>query len=180
VNALNGQWIFVRFWSSACICGAGWAFGERELHPRQEWEQSMTLKMLAVSAAAIAALAGGAAHAQSYYGPTPPYGSGAPAGAYGYAGSAGDACGFTLAGVHAGFTVLGIDVDGGARARIGGECGGGYTGAAYAPPPSYPAPYQDTGYYNEPPYPATPTYPQPAYGYGPSCGCQGVMGYRPY
>jgi hypothetical protein len=141
----------------------------------------MTFKMLAVTAAAITALAGGAAHAQSYYGPTPPYGSGAyGSGAYGYAGSAGDTCGFTLAGVHAGFTVLGIDVDGGARARIGGECGGGYSGAAYAPPPSYPAPYQDSGYYNQPAYPAPPMYQQPAYGYAPPCGCQGALGYRPY
>ena len=142
----------------------------------------MSLKMLAVAAAAISALAANAAHAQSYYGPTPPYGSGA----YGYAGSSGDACGFTLAGVHAGFTVLGIDVDGGARARVGWGCGGGDSGAAYAPPPSYPAPYQDTGYYNQPAYPAPVAYPappmyqQPAYGYAPPCGCQGAMAYQPY
>jgi len=127
----------------------------------------MIVKMLAASAA-LSLLALGSAHAQDYG--APPYGSGA----YGYAGFNGGGCdGFTIAGAHAGVTVLGIDIGGGARARIGGDCHG--YGAGYAPPPpppEYPGPYMNGGYYNQEPayaapvaYPAAPVYAAPAYGY---------------
>ena len=106
----------------------------------------MTVRILGF-AAAIAVLAAGVAHAQAYDG-TPPYASG------GYAGySGGDCDGFTIAGAHAGVTLLGISVGGGARARIGGDCRGG--GAAYAPPQAYQGGgyqggYQDAGYQPQP------------------------------
>jgi hypothetical protein len=166
------------------------------------WERTMQSKILSL-AAAIALLAGGAAHAQAYDG-TPPY----AAGGYGGYGDGGDCQGFTIAGVHAGVTVLGVNVGAGGRARIGGDCRGG--GQAYAPQPAYQGGgyqgagygyqqqgYQDQGggYYGQPQY-AQPIYAQPqyapayaapaAYGYGQQvyaqpapCGCGQAYGYAP-
>jgi hypothetical protein len=144
------------------------------------------MKFVMLAAAALS-VAGGAAHAQDYG--RPPYASNA------YAGYDGGGCGgFTIVGVHAGVTVLGIDVGAGGRARIGGDCRSGYTGgAAYAPAPvyqgqgysgqgyqaqgyqTYPVQgYGDQGgYYNEPAYAAPASYPmsvypqQLGYGYAP-------------
>jgi hypothetical protein len=161
------------------------------------WERMMTLKILA-AAAALTMLAAGAAHAGDYG--RPPYASGA----YGYAGYDGGGCGgFTLAGAHAGVTVLGINVGARAQARIGGGCEGGSGGAAYAAPqpayqdPAYQGPSQGSGgYYGQPVYQpayaapaaypapayAPQAYPQPPYGYAPQpCGCAPAYGYaRPY
>ena len=149
----------------------------------------MTLKLLAAGAA-LSMLALGSAHAQDYG--TPPYGSGA----YGYAGYGGGGCeGFTLAGAHAGVTLLGFNLGAGARFGFDGGCGGGYAPAAA---PAYPAGnYVNGGYYNQqeayPPayaapaaYPAPPvvyavptyTYAQPVY--AQPCGCQGYPAYQGY
>jgi hypothetical protein len=144
---------------------------------------------LAVSGCVLAA---GAAHAGEYG--APPYSVG------GYAGYDGGGCeGFTLAGANAGVTVLGISVGGGASARIGGGCGGGYQGAAYASAPVYQGGYPQGGSYGPPAYaqpvyapvayPSQPAYapppygyPQPGYGYGQRCGCQSQPPavYQPY
>ena len=150
-----------------------------------------------IGAAALALLAAGSASAQGYYdhGPRPPYGTGAYVGVGG-----GDAdCNFTLAGAHAGVTLLGINLGGGARLSVPGGCGGDYGGqVAYsAPPPQPPQPYyaaQPYGYQQpvyQPPaygyqagyqggYAAPVAYPAPTYSY-PSqpCGCQPVV-YQPY
>ena len=156
----------------------------------------MKIKILALAAAATV-LAAGAAHAQDYG--APPYASGG----YGYANyNGGDCEGFTIAGAHAGVTVLGINIGGGARARIGDDCGG-YHGGGYAPQPQpvyqgyqdqgYQPQYVNGGYYNAPSYAqpaaypyqpayAQPVYAQPSYGYAPQpCGCQAQYGYaQPY
>jgi hypothetical protein len=143
----------------------------------------MIIKILA-AAAALTMLAAGAAKAQDYG--TPPYGSSA------YVYNGGSCGGFTIAGGYAGVTLLGIDFGVSGRARINGDCGGGYSGAAYAPPPPYQAPaypqpvYQSQGYqggYAPAAYaPPSYGYPQPAYGYGQPCGCQGqpLAVYQPY
>ena len=156
----------------------------------------MILKILAASAA-LSLLAAGAAQAQDYG--TPPYGSGA----YGYAGYGGNGCeGFTIAGAHAGVTLLGFNLGGGARLGFdGGGCGGG--GYAPAAGPAYPrGDYVNGGYYNQqdayPPqayaapvaYAAPPvvyapayTYSQPVYAapsYVQPCGCQGYPAYQGY
>ena len=146
----------------------------------------MNTKILAF-AAAMTMLAGAAsaAQAQSYDG-TPPYASGG----YGYGG--GDCEGFTIAGVHAGVTVLGVNVGAGGRARIGGDCRGG--GGGYAPAPVYQGGayqgagygyqqqgYQDQGggYYGQPQY-AQPQYAQPQYAqpqYAPAYAAPAAYGY---
>ncbi len=152
----------------------------------------MSVKCLA-AAAAISMLAAGAAHAGDYGG-TPPYESAA----YGYAGYDSGCGGFTLAGVRAGVTVLGVNLGAGVRASLGGGCGrhidGG--GAVYASPApvyqqGYPGPGYGGGFGQAYPSPAAfpapgyaqPGYPQPGYGYAPQpCGCQGQgYGYpQPY
>ncbi len=146
------------------------------------------LKML-LAASALSVLWAGAAGAQGYYGgpPAPPYSVGGYGGGYG-----GGGCRFTIAGVHAGVTVLGIDVGGRVGASVPTDCGGdqgpvqpGPVAYAqpyaqpYGPPPQpYGAaqPYGYQGGYAQPvAYPA----PQP-YGYPPQpCGCQPVA-YQPY
>jgi hypothetical protein len=151
----------------------------------------MTIKIL-VAVAVLAMLGAGAAKAQDYG--TPPYGSSA------YVYNGGSCGGFTIAGGYAGVTLLGIDFGVSGRARVNGDCGGGDSGAAYAPPPPYQAPayaqpvYQSQGYasqggYGAPGYapaayapPPSYGYPQPAYGYGQPCGCQGQspVAYQPY
>ena len=140
----------------------------------------MTIKILA-AAAALTMLAAGAAHAQDYG--TPPYGSSA------YVYNGGSCGGFTIAGGYAGVTLLGIDFGVSGRARVNGDCGGGYSGAAYAPPlPYQPQPYPQPVYqsqgYAPVAYAPQPSYgyPQPAYGYGQPCGCGGQppVVYQPY
>ena len=134
----------------------------------------MLRTVLAGALASGALLAGGGAHAQGYgygvgggvgygYG----YDSGTPAyagGGYGYAPYR--PRGFTLAGVRAGVTVLGVDIDGSAKLTIGAhDWGHGGYARSYAPPPP-PQPYY------EPSYPQPVAYPQPTYAlptYG--CGC---------
>jgi len=147
-----------------------------------------------IGAAALALLAAGSASAQGYYdhGPRPPYGTGAYVGVGG-----GDAdCNFTLAGAHAGVTLLGINLGGGARLSVPGGCGGDYGGqVAYSAPPAQPyyqqPAYQPPGYGYQGAYQAgygyqggyaapVVAYPAPVYAY-PSqpCGCQPVA-YQPY
>jgi hypothetical protein len=154
-------------------------------------------KILA-GASTLALLLSGAAQAQEYYGPppAPPYSAGG-----GYA-AAGD-CRFTLAGVHAGVTLLGVEVGGGVRASLPADCpqeasyGGEPVGAvqpygvqpsAYGYQGGYPPPQ---GYYPQPaaypqpvaypaPY-ASPSYAPAPYGYAPPpCGCQASVVYQPY
>ncbi len=125
----------------------------------------MTSK-LSLFAAALAVLGGGATQAHAYDGgylPPPAYAySGYDYGAAG----AGEECGgdsFTLAGAHAGVTVLGVDLSGGARLSIGdqGVCHRHhhvrYAARGYAPPPPQPV-------YQQPAY-APPPMPYP-------CGCE--------
>lgn len=154
-----------------------------------------------VGAAALVLLSTGAAQAQGYdSGPRPAY-----AAAGGYYGGDGD-CRFTLAGAHAGVTVLGINLGAGARLSLPIGCGYDAAQVAYAAPQPYapPQPYYPPqgyapayGYQGGYPggYPASyqggyappvvyaqpAAYPQPAaYGYAAApCGCQ-PMGYRPY
>ncbi len=144
-------------------------------------------KML-VGAGSLAVLFAGAAGAQGYDpGPRPPYATGAYIGV-----GVGDPdCSFTIAGAHAGVTVLGINI--GAGARVGVPTGGC---ARDAGPPAYgdrPQPYPAAQPYGYPPpaygyqgggyqggYAQPVAYPQPApYGYpAPPCGCQPA--YQPY
>lgn len=158
------------------------------------------LKMLfgAAAMASIigASLAAGSASAQGYYdrGPRPPYGTGAYMGVGG-----GDAdCSFTLAGAHAGVTLLGINLGGGARLSVPGGCSGDHGGqVAYsAPPPPPPQPYgyqppgpppgygyqgaYQAGYGYQGGYAAPVAYPAPGYVYASQpCGCQPAV-YQPY
>ncbi len=130
-------------------------------------------KILAASAAA-AMLAGGAgvAQAQGSYGdlPPPPYAYGGG----GYGGGYGGGCGhdrFTLLGVHAGVTVLGLDAGASAHLSVptDGACEGGrpaFTPRPYAQPMGYG--YQGYEQTYAPPPPRSP--PPMAYGY--PCGCQ--------
>lgn len=129
-----------------------------------------TLLLAAAGAAASLALGGTAAQAQ--YLPPPAY---AYSG-YDYAGAEYGANHFTLAGVRAGVTVLGVDLDAHAGLDIGAHgWGGGYGRGYYAPQPAYAPPPQpqpvyqgyaggfEGGGYG---YEAQPIYaPQPAYGY---------------
>jgi hypothetical protein len=141
------------------------------------------------AAGVLAALFAGAASAQGYDpGPRPPYATGAYIGL-----GAGDPdCSFTIAGAHAGVTVLGINLGAGARVGLPGGCAAdvrqvGY-GQPYGPPPR--PLYADQPQPNYPPQPygypqqgyAPPVaYPPPGpYGYpAPPCGCQPAA-YRPY
>lgn len=143
-------------------------------------------KFLSCTAAALALLNAGAASAQAYdQGPRPPYATGAYIGVGG-----GDPdCSFTIAGAHAGVTVLGINI--GAGARIGVPTGCEAAPAAYAqqPPPPPPAPpppsygYQggyQGGYAPPAAYYSQPVaYPAPYVYAPPPCGCQAVV-YNPY
>ena len=150
------------------------------------------LKML-LSALALTTLLAGAANAQGYdQGPRPPYATGAYIGV----GVGSPDCSFTIAGAHAGVTVLGINLGGGARIGLPGSCGPDVAPAAYGPPPQptyapqpygYPPPaysfqgdgYQGAGYQGG--YAQPVAYPQPApYGYPPPpCGCQPAV-YQSY
>lgn len=134
-----------------------------------------------ISTAAL--FAAGAAHAQGYgyeggYLPPPAYAYyGAPTGGYG--GGCGDR--FTIVGAHAGVTVLGIDVGGGAGVSVGGYCnqGGGYAPQAYAPPQPVYQPAPQPVYQPAPPpmyYPAPQAAPCCAPP-PPPCGCQGYGGW---
>ncbi len=140
--------------------------------------------ILAGALASGALLAGGGAHAQAYgyggyggYGPGVGVGVGVGLGAPAYAGGGYGyepyrPRGFTLAGVRAGVTVLGVDVDGSAKLTIGahdwgrGGYGGGY---APAPAPYYPPAPQPYGPPVEPPPGYWMGYSAPT-GYG-GCGC---------
>ena len=134
----------------------------------------MLRTVLAGALASGALLAGGGAHAQGYgygvgggvgygYG----YDSGTPAyagGGYGYAPYR--PRGFTLAGVRAGVTLLGVDLDGSAKLTISAHDWGrgGYAPAPYYPPGPPPQP--------QPVY--EPMSPPPGYWMGysaPTCGC---------
>ncbi len=158
-----------------------------------------TAALLALS---VGALSAGMASAQSYYGPgpRPPYATGAYLGL----GFGEPDCSFTIAGAHAGVTVLGVNLGGGARLGIpgAGACqDGGAAPVAYQqqyappPPPAYPPAqpyyadqgyqgggYQGGGYYNQGGYPAPVAYPQPVYGggYQQPCNCGGPVAYWPY
>lgn len=139
----------------------------------------MLRTILAGALASGALLAGGGAQAQGYgYGG---YGVGVGAGVgFGYDGGAPAYAGagygyapyrphgFTLAGVRAGVTVLGVDIDGSAKLTIGAHD----WNRGYAPPP---APYYPPAPPPQP-YPEPVAYPQaayaaPSYGYGYGCGC---------
>lgn len=118
--------------------------------------------------AAAASLAAGGARAQGYdegYLPAPAYASSG----YDYAGAEyGARRGFTLAGVRAGVTVLGLDLDANAALTLGVH-DGGYA-PRYAPPPPYAPPPRyapEPQYAPEPPYEPQymPQYAAPAYGY---------------
>ncbi len=146
----------------------------------------MTSK-LSLFAAALAVLGGGATQAQAQaheggYLPPPAYAySQYPTYDYGDRGYRED-CGdsFTLAGAHAGVTVLGIDLDGGARLAVGdqGRCHHHQHRAQHAPPayaqPAPPPPPVSYGYRGY--APPQPMYQQPAYA-PPPCGCEQQ---RPY
>ncbi len=138
----------------------------------------MLRTILAGALASGALLAGGGAHAQDYgyggYGQGG-YGVGVGAGVNvgeggGYGGYAPyRPHGFTLAGVRAGVTVLGVDVDGSAKLTVGAhgwDHGGGYAQGGRAT--SY-APYPQPG----PP----PMSPPPGYWMGYSAPTRYVMSY---
>lgn len=141
----------------------------------------MTSK-LSLFAAAFAVLGGGATQAHAYesgYLPPPAYAySQYPTYDYaegGYEKDCGDR--FTLAGAHAGVTVLSIDLDGGARLAVGGGCHHHHHPVRYAAPPAPPAPPPGYGYpAYAPPQPMyqQPMYQQPAYAPPPPmpCGCE--------
>ena len=133
----------------------------------------MLRTMLAGALASGVLLAGGGAHAQGFgvgagagYG----YGGGYSGGydaAPAYAGGGGEYAPyrpsrFTLAGVRAGVTVLGVDLDGSAKLTVGVHGWGG-GGRGYAQPPTYSV------------APLAPMSPPPGYwmGYSApvSCGC---------
>lgn len=148
-------------------------------------------KLLMIALAASTAMAG-AAHAQAYDGPRPAYA------AAGWSDDDGCRGGrFTLAGAHAGVTVLGVDVGASAGLHVGlhDRCRGGGRPVVYAPAPAgyAPQPYgptsygQDGGYgqavgYPDPAY-AAPAYPPPAYGqvsgYGYGYAAPTGYGYGP-
>ena len=152
-------------------------------------------KML-LGACALTAVFAGAASAQGYDpGPRPPYATGAYIGI----GAGNPDCSFTIAGAHAGVTVLGINIGAGARVGLPGGCARDAGPAAYGPPPQpgyadQPQPYPAAQPYGYPPrgyappaygyqgggYAQPVAYPQPApYGYpAPPCGCQPA--YQPY
>ncbi|MHB8283822.1 MAG: hypothetical protein ACYDD1_04020 [Caulobacteraceae bacterium] len=129
-----------------------------------------------------ALFAAGGAQAQGYYpgANLPP-----PAYAYDTQQYADPGCGrFTIVGAHAGVTVLGIDIGGGASASVP-YCNGGqdYAPQAYAPrpqpvyqPPMYQPPvYQPPVYQPQYYAPRPPMYlPQ---GYAPPCGCDRPQGW---
>lgn len=107
----------------------------------------MNLKSVMIAAAALAAPAAGAS-AQAYEGdaPPPPYaytGERAPAPAC-------DDRGFTIVGAHAGVTVLGFGLNGGARFTAPADCGGygdGQDAPRFAPRPyAPPMAYAPQGY----------------------------------
>jgi hypothetical protein len=141
----------------------------------------MMMTRFALAAAAV--LLPSLAQAQDYGGP--PGGSDA----YGYARYDGASCGgFTIAGAHAGITVLGISVGAGARARAGEDCPRAappappvpaaygpeaYAPSAPAPYPAYAPAYAPPGYsYALPSYPVEQVWVSPPYSYAPSpCGC---------
>ncbi len=136
----------------------------------------MLRTILAGALASGALLAGGGAHAQDYgyggygqggYGVGVGAGVNVGAGGYEGGGYGGYAPyrphGFTLAGVRAGVTVLGVDVDGSAKLTIGAHgWGGGGGQGGYA---SYPAP------------PPQPMSPPPGYWMGYSAPTQYVATY---
>ena len=138
----------------------------------------MLRTVLTGSLVAGALLAGGGAHAQGYGDNGYGYGGpGVSVGAgvgLGYGGGYVSPYapyrprGFTLAGVRAGVTVLGVDLDGSAKLTIGVH-GGGYRPAPAYPAPSYPAPS-----YPEATYPAPPP---PGYWMGYSSPAPYVMSY---
>ncbi len=165
----------------------------------------MSIGLNAIAAAAATVLlagSAGSASAQPEYGygqlPPAPY---QEAGGYG----GGSSCGrgsFTLIGAHAGVTVLGVDLDAGARLGVpydSGCSGGGYEAQQYQPRPQ--APQQGpVGYGGPPPYGypsqpygyqgyAAPSYQQSGYGYAPMpegpppayygspCGCEVPRGW---
>jgi hypothetical protein len=123
---------------------------------------SAMLKML-LAASAVSVMFAGAASAQGYYvgAPAPPYSVG------GYGG--GGDCRFTLAGVHASVTVLGLEVGGRVGASVPTDCG----------VESGPAPWQAGGVAYQRPY--GPPYEQP-YGppYAEPYGAAQPYGYQPY
>ncbi len=167
----------------------------------------MSIGLNAIAAAAATVLlagAAGSASAQPEYG----YGELPPAPYQQVGGYGGGSCereSFTLLGAHAGLTVLGVDLDAGARLGVPYDsgCSGGYQGGSFQPrpeaPPEGPPPYgypqqgygqqgyEQQGYgYAPPPYPnfAPPSYgyaamrqaPPPAY-YGAPCGCTVARGW---
>jgi hypothetical protein len=140
---------------------------------------------------AAAMFAAGGAQAQGYgYQGYGYQGDDLPPPAYAYYGHqyGGGGCGgrFTIVGAHAGVTVLGIDIGGGASASIPLYCdrGQGYAPQAYAPPPQpvYQPPVYQPPVYQPPQYapqayyaPPAPMYP-PQYA-APPCGCERPQGW---
>lgn len=128
----------------------------------------MLRTLLAGALASAALMAGGGAHAQGFgAGVGVGYGYDAPPpayAAYGYGYAPYRPHGFTLAGVRAGVTVLGVDIDGSAKLTIGAHD----WNRGYAPPP--PAPYYPPAPPPQPMYEPQP-YPQPMYQPAYGCGC---------
>jgi len=123
------------------------------------------LKML-IGSSALGLMCVSAASAQGYDpGPRPPYATGAYIGI----GAGEPDCSFTIAGAHAGVTVLGVNLGAGARVGVPLSCGPEPPAAyrtAYGPAPQQvyadpPQPYAPARAYGYPP----PIYLQPAYGY---------------
>lgn len=155
----------------------------------------MGMRTISAALGALALMAAGAANAQGYEGRY-------ATGAYVNVGAGNGDCGFTIAGAHAGVTVLGIRAGAGARVGLPGGCrydappayaGQAYAQPGYGPPQPYYASqayggevsYYQQGYaqpaYGPPAY-AQPVYaPPPAPAYGQPCGCQpGPAVYQPY
>ena len=139
----------------------------------------MSIGLNAIAAAAATVLltgVAGSASAQPEYGygqlPPPPYQEMA-----GYA--PGVACGgnsFTLVGAHAGVTVLGVDLDAGARLGVPYYSSCGYAAPHYEPRPEAPPQYA-----YPPPQPVYQSYAPQAYqpqAYQPQ-PCQQACGYQP-
>jgi hypothetical protein len=158
----------------------------------------MNVKSMMVAAVVLAAPAAGAS-AQGYgYGPPPP--------PYAYAGGGGapaqtcDDAGFTIVGAHAGVTVLGFGLNGGARFTAPTDCGGAGYGYGegqpqfaprpYAPPappmahapPPYAQEYGAQGWGGERGWSGEQGWGQQSwgeqgYGYTQPCGCDGPQGW---
>jgi hypothetical protein len=137
---------------------------------RAQQGRAMNFKSVMIAAVALAAPAAGAS-AQGYYGydapppPPPPYA------AYADVDGPAQACddhGFTIVGAHAGVTVLGFGLNGGARFTAPSDCGHHHHHRGEGAPQFAPRPYAPPMAYAPPPY-AQPGYGEE--GYPAPCGC---------